>query len=87
MLIEHQQLRPQGAFILCLQLRLLWNPIDLKDRRANLPDIGIGRLQQGGITHLQGDAEQKATIIPLMATLPLPSDIINDTRASPQKLA
>ena len=79
MLIEHQQLRPRGAFILCPQLRLLWDPIDPKDRCANLPDIGIGRLQQGGITHLQGGAEQKVAIIPPMATLPLSSDIINNT--------
>lgn len=79
MLIEHQQLRPRGAFILCPQLRLLWNPVDRQDRRANLPDIGIGRLMPNGIKLLQGGAEQKAAIIPLMATLPLPSDIIDNT--------
>ena len=50
-----------------------------QDRRANLPDIGIGRLLPNGIKHLQKGAEQKAVIIPLMTTLPLPSDIIDNT--------
>jgi len=79
MLIEHQQLRPRGAFILCPQLRLLWNPVDPRDRRANLPDVGIGRLQPKGTVHLQGGAEQKAPIIPLMATLPCPDSIIDNS--------
>ena len=44
-----------------------------------MPDIGIGRLLPNGIKHLQGSAEQKAAIIPLMTTLPPPSDIVDNT--------
>ena len=44
-----------------------------------MPDIGIGRLLPNGIKHLQGGAEQKAAIIPLVTALPPPSDIVDNT--------
>ena len=53
MLIEHRNLRPQGELIIFPQLHLKWNPGKWRDRRANLPDCGLGRLLNGTI-FLQG---------------------------------
>jgi hypothetical protein len=50
------------AFLIFPQLRLLWNPKHKSDRRANIPDIGIGRLTPEGRYTLQGGAELKVAV-------------------------
>ena len=74
MLIEHRNLRPQGELIIFPQLHLKWNPGKWRDRRANLPDCGLGRLLNGTI-FLQGGLKYKPPILPLMADFPDPSTI------------
>ncbi|KIJ31760.1 hypothetical protein M422DRAFT_70811 [Sphaerobolus stellatus SS14] len=75
MLIEHRVIRGR-PFILFPQLRLSWNPQMSSDRRSNIPDIGIGRLVDGG-KRLQGGAEQKAAL-KVMRNFPNAADIIDD---------
>ncbi|KAK7047399.1 hypothetical protein VNI00_006630 [Paramarasmius palmivorus] len=70
MLFEHKNLFEPGTFIVFPQLWLKWNPKQAGDRRGDKPDVGIGRLRSGGSISLQGGAEQKAALLPLMRSLP-----------------
>jgi len=77
MLIEHKQVLGRDSFIIFPQLRLPWNPEKLKDRRSNIPDVGIGRLMATGTRHLQGGVEQKVAT-DRMRGLPTPDSIVDD---------
>jgi hypothetical protein len=59
------------------QLRLLWNPRKPKDRRSDIPDIGLGHITDAGAISLQGGAEQKPAL-PIMNSLPPPLSIRED---------
>ena len=75
MLIEHRNLRPQGELVIFPQLHLEWNPGKWRNRRANLPDCGLGRLLDNGTILLQGGLKYRPPILPLMADFPDPSTI------------
>ncbi|CAA7265248.1 unnamed protein product [Cyclocybe aegerita] len=77
MLIEHKQVLGRDFFIIFPQLRLPWNPDRPKDRRGNIPDVGLGRLTGSGVRHLQGGIEQKVAT-ELMRNLPNPDSIVHD---------
>ena len=75
MLIEHRNLRPQGELVIFPQLHLEWNPGKWRNRRANLPDCGLGRLLDNGTILLQGGLKYRPPILPLLADFPDPSTI------------
>ena len=62
-------------FVIFPQLRLRWNPNQSKDRRSDIPDIGLGRFTDTGTISLQGGAGQKAAI-EIMRDLPPASSIV-----------
>ena len=71
MLDEHRRLRQRGDFLIFPQLQLRWNPRNPRDLRSNLPDLGLGRLiPPDGRLYIQGGAEHKRPILPLMSGLP-----------------
>jgi len=62
-------------FVIFPQLHLHWNPNQSKDRRSDIPDIGLGRFTDTGAISLQGGAEQQAAI-EIMRDLPPTSSIV-----------
>jgi len=48
-----------------------------KDRRSDIPDIGLGRLTDAGAVSLQGGAEQKPALT-IMSNLPRPLTILEN---------
>ena len=82
MLEEHRRLRQRGDFLIFPQLQLRWNPRNPRDLRSNLPDLGLGRLiPPGGRLYIQGGAEHKKPILPLMSGLPPPAAIHSSSEA------
>ena len=82
MLEEHRRLRQRGDFLIFPQLQLRWNPRNPRDLRSNLPDLGLGRLiPPDGRLCIQGGAEHKKPILPLMSGLPPPAAIHSSSEA------
>ena len=77
MLIEHRIVLGRGSFLIFPQLRLPWNLRKSKDRRSDIPDLGLGRFTEAGTVSLQGGVEQKPAIMTIMRDLP-PSSAIRE---------
>ena len=60
----------------------LWNPCNLWDLWSNLPDLSLGSLiPPDGHLYIQGGAEHKKPILPLLSGLPPPATILSSPEA------